>query len=259
MFKTSLPQPSFSVLEAFIGGLRHCAAHARLFAVLSFIPYIVTLATLFVLRLLADSLTMFWLPLVQFPTSFVTGLQCALIVRFLVLKEYPILEDSELRAARNRSVMQAAVIYATVSYFATGAYAGLMQARAYIVANPETSAPFAPFMAFGLAFILWSARYLWLHVPRALDWQWAGLSERIGRWGGSFRVFALYAFCALTLNFVVSFLRLGVDAAGDVNAGGFAAAFDDAVVALGTMALAVLFSASTAVAMVSMTSTGRKP
>src|SRR5260370_1397064 len=46
------PKAPFSISESFVNGLRLCAAHIRLFSILSFLPFVMTLATLVLMRML---------------------------------------------------------------------------------------------------------------------------------------------------------------------------------------------------------------
>lgn len=243
--------PPFPVIESFVNGGRLLASHARLFLVLSFFPFLVTLATLVALRFLSKDLTMFWLPVIQFPSSFVIGLQCALILRFVILHESPIIEDGPARAHRNRAVMQAAFVYAAITYFVTGAYAGLLKLRMFLVVNPTEAAAYVPLAIAAVVFLIWGARWFWLHVPLALGWQVSGFYERIGKWQGSVRVFCLFALCSIVMNFAAGFARILIGSFSN-SEGGFSAAFDDAAVAAATVMLAVMFTTATAAAIKSM-------
>jgi hypothetical protein len=249
MDKFGQPLPPIPVLEPFVQGFRLTFAHARLFCVLSFFPFLVTLGTLVALRVMDGNLADFWLPVLQLPSSFVTGLQGALILRFVVLHEYPLVPEGEAKNARNRAVTRAAIVYAAVSYFVTGAYTGLLKMRAFLVADPESAAPYAPLGLALMILVLWAVRWFWLHIPVALEWPARGFYARVGGWSGSLRIFALFALCSLVINFLAGFLRMGIMAlAAAQPLSGFAAAFDDAVVAAATLLLAVLFTAASAAA-----------
>ncbi|MCB1538195.1 MAG: hypothetical protein H6865_04720 [Rhodospirillales bacterium] len=248
MFKDTPPPPPFPIMESFLGGFRLCAAHARLILLMSFLPFVVTLATVVALRLAGDSVPLFWLPLAQLPAGFVTGLESALILRLMVLHEYPLIDDEVSRRARNRAVVQSGFIYAAVGYFTTGLYVAMATARQWFVSDPPASSPYAPLALALLILALFAVRWFWLHVPRALDWQTQGFYARLGGWGGSLRVFALFALCSLCLSVVITFVQVVIHALAAAPMAGFAAAFDDAAVAAGTLALAILFTACTAAA-----------
>jgi hypothetical protein len=248
MLPTAPQPPVFPVFESFVGGLRLVHAHRRLFFVLSFLPFIVTLVTMVTLRLVGDSLDMFWLPVIQLPSSFVIGLQCALILRFVLLAEYPLQADSPEKAERNRAAIQSAVVYGAITYFITGAYAGLLRMRAFMTVNPEAAAPYVPLIVAALVLLLWASRWFWLHVPIALGWSVSGFYERLGRWQGSLRIFGLFAVCSLTINVIAGFFRVLVAVISGGKPGGFVSAFDDAIVSGATVMLAVLFTAATSAA-----------
>lgn len=246
---TPEPQkPPFPVLESFAHGCRFAVRHIRLFAVLSFFPLAVTLATIVALRLSEAKLGLFWLPIVQLPSSFVIGLQCALILRFLVLHEYPIIEDGPARALRNRAVSQAAFVYMAVTYFVTGAYAGLIRLRSFFVNSPEEAAPYAPLAIAMMALLLWAMRWFWLHVPVALDWPVGAFYQRVGRWAGTLRIAGLFVLSSLFINLFGGFLRALVLTLGGQNPSGIFQALDDMAVALSTLVLAVLFTCVSAAA-----------
>lgn len=236
-------------------GSRFLWAHARFFAVLSFVPFIATLTTLVALRLADGAISLFWLPIVQFPSSFVIGLEIALILRFLVLHEYPIIEEDADRRARNRSISQSAMIYAIVTYLVTGAYAGLVKLRTFLIASPETAGPYAPLALVILVLMAWAMRWFWLHVPVALDWPVKSFYERIGRWGGSLRVLALFILCSLVMNVFAGFTRSLIASIGGETPSGFITALDDGVVAIATLLLALLFTCTTAAAVKIMAGT----
>ena len=248
MKRRMAPPPSFTIFESFFNGVRLCLAHARLFGVLSFLPFVVTLLTLVALRVAGPSLGMFWLPVIQLPSSFVIGIEGALILRFVLMQEYPILEDSLSKVQRNRAVLQAATVYAAITYFVTGFYAVLLQIRDFADKNPAAAEPWMPMLLALMVLILWSARWFWLHVPLALNWPVDAFFARIGRWSGSLRIFLLFALCSILFNVLAGFLRMVILAVSGKHPGGFAAAFDDGVVAFATVALAVLFTACTAAA-----------
>lgn len=231
-----------------MNGLRLMVAHARLMMVLSFFPFTIMLATLVVLRLLRENLTVFWFPVLQLPASFVIGLQCALILRFFLLGEYPLLPEGEEKSLRNRAVMHAALAYASIKYFMMGLYGGLEKMRLFLTASPEAAAPYMPLVLAIMILFLWAARWFWLHLPIALDWPVSAFYARVGRWAGSLRIFGLFAVCALMMNFVAGFIRLVIAGFSTQPLSGFAAAFDDAAVAAVTLLLAILFTASSAAA-----------
>lgn len=243
----------FPIVESFIKGVRALIQHGRLMMVLSVFPFAVTLATMIALRIFGDGITMFWLPVVQIPASFVTGLEVALILRFLLLAEFPIIPDSDARATRNRMVMQSALAYTVVTYCVTGAYAGLFMARNYLTLHPEAAAPYVPLLIGAMVLIVWSLRWFWLHVPLAPGWSVHGFYERLGKWGGSLRVAALFVMCSLTLNIIAAFLHTVINTIARDSASGFVAAFEDAIVAGASLMLAVLFATSTAAAVQAMT------
>jgi hypothetical protein len=248
MLNTPPPPPPFPILESIILGLKLLFTHARLFLILSFFPFIVMLLTLVAIRLLGDKLTLFFLPVVQLPSSFIIGLQCALILRFIVLQEYPLVPEGENKAARNRAITHAAVIYTAVTYFLMGLYAGLLQIRAFLQVNQDAAGSYMPIVMAIMVLLIWGARWFWLHVPVALEWPVSAFYTRIGKWVGSLRVFALFALCSLLMNFVTGLLRLMVMAAAGPAPGGFAKAFDDGIVAAATLMLAMLFTTSSAAA-----------
>jgi|GEM_PF-3257846 len=249
--------PPFSVPEAFLFGCRFAVRHIRLIAVLSFFPLFLTLGTLVGLRLSNVTLSIFWLPIVQLPASFVIGLQCALLLRFFVLHEYPIIPDGPERAQRNRAVSQAAFIYAAITYFVTGAVAVLFKLWAFISKNPEANSSYMPLAIILIVGILWGMRWFWLHVPVALDWPVRAFFERLGKWGGTLRVFALVALSSMLVNIVGGFLTALIMALGGKEPNGLFQALGDVVLAVSTVAQAVIFTASTAAAVKLMT--GAKP
>lgn len=233
--------PNLPLFEAFIGGFQIFRDNARIILKLSFVPFAATLATLVVLRAFNDSMTMFMLPLLQLPSSFVTGLQCGLLLRYIMLGEHPLAPEGEARRLRNKAITESAFVFTAVTYFVTGLYAGLLKFQGIIEKTPEVAAPYMPVAAGLLVAMVWGARYLWLHMPVALDWPVRDFYERVGRWSGSLRVFALFAMCSLTVNFVAGFLRALVHLVFGGAGDGFASAFDDAVVAALTLLLSLLF------------------
>ena len=247
---------NFPVFESFAHGLRMTMRHARLFTILSAVPFLSAFMTMMALRFMGGA-NVFWLPIVQIPSSFVMGLQCALILRFLVLQEFPLVADEAQRRARNRQVIEAGAVYAIVTYLLSGIMAGLIWLRPLIVANPEAAAPYMPLAMTGLVLIFWGARWFWLHVPISLGWDVKGLYARLKGWPGSMRVLGLFVMCSLTVNFIVRLLRTIIAVLGGATGpqdtlGGIAAALDDAAVSAGSVLLGVLFSAATAYAVKSM-------
>ena len=241
-------KPPFLVFESFMFGSRFLWRHAKFFTILSFLPFAVTLATLVAVRLAGANLTIFWLPIVQMPSNFVLGLQCALILRFIVLHEYPLIEDGPERAARNRAVSQAAMVYAAITYFITGAYAVLVKQRAFLMAEPEAAAPYAPLALAVMVLMIWATRWFWLHVPVALEWPVKGFYDRIGRWPGSLRILGLFIICSLVMNLFAGFTRAMLAAIGGKNPSGLITAIDDVLVAVATILLSLLFTCCTAAA-----------
>lgn len=252
------PDTSFPLLESFANGLRLCAAHTRFFMMLSFLPFAVTLLTMVGLRLWGQDAGMFILPLVQLPSSFVIGLQTALILRFVLLHEYPILESHAEKVLRNRAVIQAALAHATVTYIVSGIYVGLSEFKKFADASPEAAAPWTPLLLAGCVLMFWGTRWFWLHVPVAMNWPVREFYDRVGRWTGSARIFVLFALCSLTLNIVASCARLAIVSVAGQNKTGYGAAFDDGVVAFASVMLGVLFAASTAAAVKSMIRAGKR-
>ncbi|NBX66317.1 MAG: hypothetical protein EBQ96_04905 [Proteobacteria bacterium] len=236
------PQPPFFLFDAFTGGIRIFAQNSRLILRLSFIPFAVTLLTLVVLRTFNDSLTMFWLPVLQMPSSFVTGLQCGLILRYLVLQEFPLVQDEDAKKIRNKAITESAFAYMAVTYFVTGVYAVVVKLQGFMKTDPEAAAPYMPLAAGLLILMLWGSRWLWLHIPLAIDWPIRDFYSRIGKWSGSLRIFALFAMCSLTMNFFAGICRSLVAAFSGTANNGFVAAFDDAIVAAITLMLSVLFT-----------------
>lgn len=238
----NVQKPPFLLFDAFVGGFRLFAQNFRLILKLSLIPFIVTLLTLVALRVFNDSLSMFWLPVLQMPSSFVTGLQCGLIFRYLLLGEHPLLPEGDAKAIRNRAITESAFAYMAVTYFVTGIYAVVVKLQDFMKTDPEAAAPYVPIAAALLVFMLWGSRWLWLHVPMAIDWPIRDFYARIGKWSGSLRIFALFAMCSLTVNFMAGLARALVHLVFDGIDKGVTAAFDDAVVALLTLGLSVLFT-----------------
>ncbi len=249
---SSAPDQNFSIFAAFADGLRLAHGHARLLAILSFLPFVVTLLTRVALRLLGTDLALFWLPVIQLPSSFVMGLQIALILRFTVLQEAPILDNGMARMQRNRSVMSSALVYTAITYFISGLYVGFVKLRDIAEANPEKVAPWMPLLLAVLVLFMWGSRWLWLHVPTALGWPSDTFYARLGRWGASLRIFCLFGLCSVSMNLIVTFLRVVIAAVAGEGAGGFAAAFDDGVIALASVILSVVFTTCTAAAIRSM-------
>lgn len=250
--------PPMPLLEFFAEGLRTTATHWRLFVRLSVFPFFITFASVIGLRLFEASLTPFLTPIVMVPANAVTGLECALILRFLLLSEFPIIPDAEHRRARNAAIMRSGAVYTVVTYFVAGVYAGLIAFREFMTKNPEAAAPYLPLLFAILILIFWGARWFWLHVPPALDMPARALYARIGAWRGSLAVFALYALCSVLLNFITGVARLVVHAVFGLFGKGFVAALDDGVISAMTIVLAVLFTAVTAAAVKSiMTKTSK--
>jgi hypothetical protein len=246
--KTQIPQP-FPVLQSFGMGLRLSVSHFRLFGVLSFFPFLVSLATLIVIRVMDAHLTMFWVPILQLPSSFVIGLLCALILRFIVLHEHPLAPEGEDKSLRNRAVMQSSIVYAAISYFITGLHAGLLHLQGILNnGEPAVAAPYAPLAIALVVFVFWAARWFWLHIPVALDWPVAAFYQRIGGWIGSLKIFGLYALCSLLMNIVATLVRSLIATVSGGKASGIMAAFDDGAVAVATLLLAVVFTSASAAA-----------
>lgn len=250
--------PPLFILQCFGHGLRLCFNHVRLLALLSSFPFFVTLVTMVAMRFAGDDVSLFWVPIIQMPSSFVVGLECALILRFVVLHEYPVLTEDTERRSRNRAVAQGAFVYMAVNYLLTGAYAGLLKLRAGVLVNPETAAPYLPLMIAILVLLMWAMRWFWLHVPVALEWSVSGFYQRVGKWTGSFRVFGLFMLCALMVNFVAGIATWLLSLVAGSEPGGFAAAFQDAIISASVLLLAVLFTLSTAAAVKIMAGTKTK-
>lgn len=234
-------RPISPLFEAFIGGIRIFRDNSRLILKLSFVPFVFTLLTLIALRVFNDSMTLFLLPLVQVPSSFVTGLQCGLLLRYLMLGEHPLAPEGEARRIRNKAITESALVFTAVTYFVTGVYAGLIRLQKLLETTPEAAAPYMPLAAALLVAMVWGARYLWLHIPVALDWPIRDFYSRIGKWMGSLRVFALFAMCSLTMNFLAGFSRALVQLVFSGLGEAFTSMFDDIVVAALTLLLSLLF------------------
>ena len=242
-------QTFFPVLEAFADGVRLLARDVRFFFLLSLFPFVATLVTLAVVRLAGDGLPMFVLPVLQLPSSFVVGLECALILRLVVLGEAPIISDAQARVARNRSAMQAALVYSCVTFFVGGAYGVMVRIKSVTDAMPDAAVPFMPVAVVLLLAMLWGARWFWLHIPVALDWQVRDMYARLGGWRGSLGVFALFALCSLTVNILASSLRFLLSPFFGSMDAGFGAAFGDAILAAAGVALPVMFTAASIAAL----------
>jgi len=257
-----MPAPFFPIFESFIGGIRLLVENRRLILLLSFFPFVLALCTLVFMRLIGDQLPLFMLPVVQLPSSFVTGLQCALLLRFLVLGEYPVAIAGDARAARNRAILHSAVAYAAISYFVSGIYVLTLKGQAMAKVNPEAVAPYMPLALFMLMAVMWGARWFWLHIPLALDWSVSDMYTRIGKWRGSFGVFSLFASCSLAVNFMLSIFRTTIHLALGNISPGMTAAFDDSILACANILLAVLFTVTSIMALKILTAReaeGRKP
>lgn len=238
----------YPVLLSFIEGARLMRAHGRIVLGLSFVPFALTLVTLVGLRLLGDNASVFWLPVLQWPSSFVVGLECALLLRFFLLGEFPVTARGVSEQRRNRSLFTAGFAYAAVTYFMTGAYAVMLHLNTLMQNDPERAAPYMPLALAIVIGMAWGARFLWLMMPLALDWPVRGFFARIGGWAGSLRIFALFGLCSLTLNIVTAFFRIFVHGVVGAAHSGLAAALDDAVVAAATLILAILFTCASAAA-----------
>lgn len=258
-------EPPFSVFEALINGLRGVWLHRRMFMILSIMPVLLTFVTLLVARGVGLE-GVFFAPVIQFPASVMLGIQCAVILRFLVLGEFPVIMDGAARRTRNEMIMHAGLVYAAVQFFIAGIFAGLLTLNPYMQANPDVMAPYMPFMVLVLVLMIWAMRWLWLYVPVALGWQSQGFFNKIGRWGGSLRVFGVYVLCSAVVNMVVSVLILIIRGAGAGGAsgqegvakiGGVMGVFLDALVAVGTVAAGVVFAAATAAAVKAMLQSAR--
>ena len=238
----------FPLVASFLGGLSLMVVHARFLVMLSFFPFGVTLLTMILLRVFRSYLSIFLIPVLQMPSSVVIGLQCALVLRFLLLQEMPVITEGQPRADRNRVIFHAAVIYATINYLVSGAYAGLLKLQAFYEQDMEAAAPYMPLGLLAMVGIVWATRWFWLHIPVALEWPMQDFYARVGRWSGSLRIFVLFGICSLTVNFVASgFNLMVVSLFGE--SGGFSAAFQDSIVSLATIVLALLFTLSSSVAL----------
>lgn len=245
----------FSILESFAKGMRLMLGHARLFAMLSIVPFVATFLMLVALRF-TGGITVFWLPLVQAPANFVMGLQCALILRFLLLQEFPLMTDDVQRRARNRDVMQAAIVYTIVNYLFNGLMAGMMYTARRVEAEPDVMAPYGPLMMAGLVLVFFSMRWFWLFVPVALGWDIKGLFTRVAGWGGSLRIGGLFILCSLFINMITLLLRYMGFSLGNIASAedmkGIWAVLDDGIVAASTVAMGILFTCSSAHAIKSL-------
>lgn len=252
-----VPRP-FPLLESFVTGFRLFSVNIRLIRRLSFLPFAVILMTFVVLRAFSEKIPFFLLPVVQIPSSFVVGLQCALLLRAMLLQEHPLLPEGPDKTLRNRSVFEAAGVYAVVMYFVTGIYAMLTRFQAMTEANPEAAAPYMPLAFAALVLVLWGARWLWLHIPLAVDWPVRAFYDRIGGWRGSFAVFALFGMTSICVNFIAGLSRAIVNVVfGGINVG-IATAFGDAVLAAGTLVLSLLFTTVSAAAILIMTGENKR-
>ncbi|HEY8963585.1 MAG TPA: hypothetical protein VIN59_03880 [Alphaproteobacteria bacterium] len=226
--------------------------HARLFSMLAVVPLALHFIMMVAIRFTGGA-TLFWLPLFQTPANFVLGLQCALIIRFLMLQEFPLIADDEQRRARNIDALQAATVYTIVMYLFNGLMALMMYAARRMEVDPVAMAPYTPFMMMGLVVVAWSMRWFWLHVPVALGWDVKGLYERLKGWQGSLRIGALFIICSLIVNVITALVRymlLLMGQAGPLK--GVRAVLDDFVVSISAVALAVLFACATAHALKAM-------
>ncbi|MBU6234283.1 MAG: hypothetical protein KGQ41_00420 [Alphaproteobacteria bacterium] len=256
---TTVTKPqAFPLFESFAGGFRIFGQYWPLIMRLSFLPFAVTLLTFVGLRLFQENISLFLLPVVQIPSSFVIGILCALLLRNLLLNEHPLAVEGADKALRNRSIMEAAVANTAVTYFFTGIYAGLLRMQAFIEKNPDAAAPYMPIGVLAMALLLWGARWFWLHVPLALDWPIRAFYERVGRWGGSLRIFALFGMCSLCVNFLAGVVRTIFKAAFAAVNTGFAAALDDAVLAAAALLLNLLFTTASVAAIRNMAGEKKK-
>jgi hypothetical protein len=230
-----------SIFQVFLEGLRLMIRHRAMLLKLSTVPFIITLITLFAVRLLDNTSSIFWLPVIQLPSSFVIGFECAILIRFFLLGEYPVIKDDAIKALRNTLILQGSVAYASVTYFMTGAYAIVFKMNTIIQQAPELAPAYMPIALFILIGVFFGARYLWLNIPLSLNLNVSTFYKRIGGWGGSLRIFALFGLCSVMLNFIISLFRAVVHIVfGGVNQG-FLAAFDDVCLAVATIILAVSF------------------
>jgi len=198
----------FPVILSFGLGLQTLWTNRAVLSRLMIFPFIVTFLTMAALRFAGDNVTPLWAAIAQLPSSFLIGAALSITLRWIMLHENPLLR--EVRREQILPVRHGAVTYTLVNHMMAGVYAVMLYLQSAMAALGPENPKVAPYFFAGLVLlvaVVWSMRYMWLIIPVAMNWPLGPFYERLGRWSGSLRVFALFAACSILLNLVIRILN----------------------------------------------------